>query len=171
MKAIYFLLLLFTVNSFAQTATEKYNTYLKRFEYFDSRGNLTGYKQYNSYLNQWEYYENKHQGYEIKQPQSSIDVDLVQKTLSSKQSRYDYNLKRIQESINSSTLYLYASSKNKGYSYEESKRSVTEFEAYYVNKVRYGKYDLSYNSVADDLIGFLSKGALKIACDNFKDCN
>lgn len=45
MKIICIVLLLFTITSFAQTTTEKYNSYPKRYEYFDSRGNLTGYKQ------------------------------------------------------------------------------------------------------------------------------
>lgn len=109
--------------------------------------------------------------YQIQPAQSYVNLDLVQKTLSLKQVKYDSNLKRIKEAVDSSTMYIYACSKNKGYTYEEGKRSVTEFDVYYVNKVRYGGYDLSYDSVTDNLIAFLSKGAFKIACDNFKDCN
>ncbi|GAA3773234.1 hypothetical protein GCM10022423_29630 [Flavobacterium ginsengiterrae] len=56
-----------------------------------------GYKQYNTYKNQWEYYDNRtqSQGYQIQPAQSSVNLDLVQKTLSYKQSKYDVNLKRI----------------------------------------------------------------------------
>ncbi|GGE98264.1 hypothetical protein GCM10011518_04610 [Flavobacterium limi] len=134
---------------------------------------MTGYKQYNTLLNQWEYYDStgNSNGYQIQQPQSNINLDVVQKTLGSKQSKYNANLQRIKDEIQQSTMYIYACSKSKGYSYEEGKRSVTEFDVSYVDKIRYGKYDLSYDTVTNDLIAFLSKGALKIACDNFKDCN
>lgn len=168
MKIFYLFLLFYSFGSSAQTATEKYNSYLKRYEYFDSNGYMTGYKQYNTYRNQWEYYKTENQA---QQPTPSFDLELTRQVLSSKQKRYDYNNQRIQNEVKESVTFIYASSKMKGFTYEEGKRAVTEFDVYYVNKIRYGNYDLSYDSVADNLITFLAKGALKIACDNFKDCN
>lgn len=36
------------------SSTEKWNSTLKRYEYFDSNGKITGYKKYNNYNAQWE---------------------------------------------------------------------------------------------------------------------
>lgn len=162
--------LLTFMSCFGQNSTEKYNTYLRRYEYFDSNGNMTGYKQYNNYLNQWEYYKSEEQGYQIQQPSPLGDIELTRQVLSSKQKQYDTNLETIREVVRVSVAYIYSRAKAKGYSNEEAKRSATEFDVYYVNKVRYGKYDLSFDYVKNDLIIFLSNGAKKIACDNFKDC-
>ncbi|NDW11269.1 hypothetical protein [Dysgonomonas sp. 520] len=55
-----FLLLFLIVISYttlnAQSSTKKYNNILNRDEYFDSKGNMTGYDIYNSILGQWEHY-------------------------------------------------------------------------------------------------------------------
>lgn len=58
MKTKHLLLLLFFCTcAFSQTMTEKYNSILSRYEYFDSQGNLTGYKVYDSLFKEWKYYK------------------------------------------------------------------------------------------------------------------
>lgn len=48
-KLILTALTLLSISIYSQSATKKYNDYYKRYEYFDSRGNMTGYETYNSY--------------------------------------------------------------------------------------------------------------------------
>jgi hypothetical protein len=67
MKNKYLLLLLFFCTcAFSQTMTEKYNSILGRYEYFDGQGNLTGYKVYDSLFKEWKYYQVEVQSYERK---------------------------------------------------------------------------------------------------------
>lgn len=49
-------LFFFTILFSAQlpSSTEKWNSTLERYEFFDSNGEITGYKKYNSYKKQWE---------------------------------------------------------------------------------------------------------------------
>ena len=55
-KVILPLTLLLGVFCFSQTTTKKYNSFYSRYEYFDSKGNMTGYEKYNSFTKQWEYF-------------------------------------------------------------------------------------------------------------------
>lgn len=93
-----FILLLFLVafsTTFSQTYTEKYNSLLKRYEHFDSKGNLIGYKEWNSLLNQWEYHSAKTTKSNPIYSQDYIepyDFNLMNKVLTTKQRNYDYNL-------------------------------------------------------------------------------
>lgn len=168
MKIICIVLLLFTITSFAQTTTEKYNSYLKRYEYFDSRGTLIGYKQYNSYLNQWEYYKTGSGGYQIQQPQSSINIDLVQKTLNSKQSAYDNNVKSVQNTVkviyrNIDYLVLKVITddpKELDYKYANHIKSL--FETKCVKVVEQKSYDFSSSSTTNMVNDWLIKNSVNI---------
>lgn len=82
-----------SINTFAQTSTEKWNDLYKRYEYFDSNNRMTGYKQYNSIYQRWEYFDlkqnNNTEGYEIQQPTSSVNINLVNNVLTNLQRKYD----------------------------------------------------------------------------------
>ena len=55
---LFSLVLFVTTLSFGQT-TQKYNSILDRIEFYDSRGNLTGYAKENSILKRTEYYDER----------------------------------------------------------------------------------------------------------------
>lgn len=170
MKTIAFLILMFTLSTYAQTVTEKYNSYLKRYEYFDNRGQMTGYKQYNSYLKQWEYYDNKSQtqGYQIQQPQSSVDLNLAQKTLSKKQSSYDDNLKSIQNTVkiiyrNIDYLVLKVITNNpKELDYIYANHIKNLFETNCVKPIEQKGYDFSSNATTSTVNEWLVRNSISI---------
>lgn len=56
-KLIFLSALCFGSWVFSQSVTEQYNSLYKRYEYFDSNGNMIGYKTYNNLTKNWEYYE------------------------------------------------------------------------------------------------------------------
>lgn len=100
-KYLVLFLLAFTTSTIcvAQTYTEKYNSLYNRYEYFDSQGNLIGYKKWNSLYERWEYHEEKPQqsqrNYgEYVQP---YDMDLIYKALELKQRQYDQAIERARQ--------------------------------------------------------------------------
>lgn len=107
---------LFGTNCFSQSYKESYNDYLNRYEYHDGRNNLIGYKTYNSFLNQWEYYEVKDQNNSYKY-RNTQNINSINQVLASKQDKYDYNRKEIQDHIN----YLFELIQN-GYKNEKQKK-------------------------------------------------
>jgi len=94
MKLFITLLTLFvTTSCFSQNLVEKYNSLYERYEYYDSRNNLVGYKKYNSLRDSWEYYEVGASSYSGGyQPPQVLDYDLLYKALMYKQNQYDTNL-------------------------------------------------------------------------------
>lgn len=146
MRTVLLLLLVFTVNSFAQTSTEKYNSLMKRYEYFDNRGYMTGYKQYNNLLKQWEYFNSNnssYQGYQAQPPQPNVDLNLTREVLKSKQQRYDYNNQRLQDAVNAIFKTL------------PDHDSKIEFRNYVAKNINGSSNDLSYDSVTNQLINNL----------------
>ncbi len=165
-----FLLLVFILSlnfCFSQITTEKWNEYKKQYEYFDSNGNMTAYKVYNAYKKQWETYSVQSNTY---QPQPVINTELVQKTLTTLQAKYDANFARLQEQVKTCYIIIQGAAKIKGYSYDDGLKAVNFFKLNYIDKVSYGGYDLSSNATTEKLIDFLSDGSFKIACDYFKYC-
>jgi len=80
MKNILILILLFSFISVdAQRQTKKYNSLQDRYEYYNARGQMTGYEVYNSLQEQWEYYSVKTSRSSNKygEPQSTFDADLA----------------------------------------------------------------------------------------------
>ncbi len=85
--------------TFSQTYTEKYNSYLNRYELYDSSGQLIGYKKYNPYTKSYEIkYFNTQQGSSYIEP---IDTDFLMQAMLYKQKQYDTNLPKIQDKVNS----------------------------------------------------------------------
>ncbi len=112
MKKLFFLIsLLFATFYFCQTVSEKYNSITKRYEYFDSNGNMIGYKSYNSLSRQWEYYDLKNSQYRDVQSQNSrqpyqysapaqVDISPLGDAASVLQGRYDSNSQKIMNAVN-----------------------------------------------------------------------
>lgn len=87
---------------FSQSVVEKYNTIYNRYEYFDSQGNMIGYKGYNNLTRQWEYYDTKatqKQAYQYREP-AKVDLSSTFNAVSTLQNRYDNNTSRVQNTIN-----------------------------------------------------------------------
>lgn len=88
------LLLSFSI-SIAQTQTEKYNSYLERYEFFNAKGTMIGYKKYNSYLKQWEYTDlnssNSSSSYYDNIPVYEPNYELINQVLAKKEANYMSN--------------------------------------------------------------------------------
>lgn len=107
MKSILLFTVLFCINiSFSQSTTEKYNSLMERYEYFDNNGTMIGYKKYNSLMEQWEYYplnsktntNSRYTNSDYIDPYKGTN-DLIYKGLEMKQNKYDYNRKLIADKI------------------------------------------------------------------------
>lgn len=93
MKRFVLLLFLFcTMFSFAQSFSEKYNSILGRYEYYNSQGSLIGYKSYDSVNRQWNYTDITVKNSNVS---SSINLPLIQQVMESRQSQYNTNSKSI----------------------------------------------------------------------------
>ena len=88
--------LCFCLNGYSQTLTKKYNSLNNRYEYFDSQNVLIGYQFYDTLDKSWKYYEIPKKQNRYIYP---INTNLVNQALSAKQSRYDYNISKIDETI------------------------------------------------------------------------
>ena len=101
MKNILILIILFSFISVdAQKQTKKYNSLQDRYEYYNARGQMTGYEVYNSLQEQWEYYSVKTSSSSNRygEPVSTFDADLAFKVLQAKQQQYDnQKQKKIEE--------------------------------------------------------------------------
>lgn len=102
-KHLWCLFLLFCLNAnvYSQNYTEKYNSTRSRYEYFDSRGNLIGYKKYNSTSNRWEYtdLQNNSSRRRYSDPKSPYDWDLIERAMQHKQQAIDNNTNYIYDKI------------------------------------------------------------------------
>jgi len=102
------IIFLFVIGLQAQTASssKKWNDLYKRYEYFDSKGQMIGYEKWNNLYDKWEYFESRnyqqpntstYSNYEYKSP---YDIGLIERALAIKQQRYDQKYNNIQNKIN-----------------------------------------------------------------------
>ncbi|WP_026978443.1 hypothetical protein [Flavobacterium tegetincola] len=176
MKIYYLLFLLFTTNSFSQSVTEKWNNLNNRYEYFDSYGNMKGYKKYNSVKKQWEYYDLNNSNKYV--PPELGNIELARSVLKSRQTKYDANYKRIKETASSAYKYFqdYIASSIKEYNEEKnsdksSKLWMNMFIRYhrdYDDVAKNNGYDYSSMSTTNNVIDWLNKGAEYIAKDEIQ---
>lgn len=79
---------------FSQTVTKKYNSIDRRYEYFDSNGNMTGYEFYNNLSRQWEYYSlnnsQQRKPYQYRDPMQ-VDISSTINAATILQNRYNSN--------------------------------------------------------------------------------
>lgn len=117
MKNLIIILIVLVANSaMGQTQTEKYNSILNRYEFFDGQ-KMIGYKVYNSILDQWEYTDltkndnvnddQPHQSpYRHLQPIQTFNETAVYKTLAIKEERHENNVAQIQQLVNDLSFKL-----------------------------------------------------------------
>ena len=91
------------VITFSQTPNliEKWNSAYERYDLINSNGTTIAYTKYNSLYERWEtyYLKSDNSGYEIQQPQQSVNVELVRKTLATLQAKYDSNLSKLKNKV------------------------------------------------------------------------
>lgn len=94
-KVIFSVFMLFGVFCFSQNVSKKFNSVYKRYEYFDSSGNMIGYEKYNNVLKQYEYYStNNSQSPQTRQPTQyrspqQLDISNLGNAMTIKQNRYN----------------------------------------------------------------------------------
>lgn len=151
MKTLLFFLF-FSISCFSQNLTEKWNSYLNRYEYYNSNSQLIGYKVYNSYTRTWEYYDTKQtQSQVVRQDEN---FELWANVLASKQQKYDSNRKQIQMTVDA----IYKRIPELGYPNDFSNNVLEEFETNYIDKLNSSNYDLSDNNKATEIINWLYSG-------------
>ncbi|RWX00881.1 hypothetical protein [Flavobacterium cerinum] len=147
-------LLLYSV-SFAQTLTEKWNSYNKQYEYFNSNNQMIGYKKYDSYTKSWLYYDVKPQVYE---PKSNINLELTQQVLASKQQRYNYNKSLVQNAVNE----MYKVIDETESSQESAKAIKSILNRDYISKLNSMQIDFSNDVTTDNIVSWLWDGFKKV---------
>lgn len=155
-------MLFFCTCAFSQTMTEKYNSYLNRYEYFDSSGNLTGYKTYNSYLGVWEYFKENTNTYNKKpiqyaKPPTDDNFALLQQVANQKQNSYNINHKKVDDVL-SRIQYVISSEANT----DLKRRLQNRFNLEILNVLNKREYDYSSNSLTDNVIGWIYNVSAKI---------
>lgn len=162
--------ILFTYQfSLAQTSTEKWNSLYNRYETFDSNGNMISYKVWNSIHQRWETYTGSSQntGYVPNKKRTDDNFELLKTTMESKQSKYNYNKQRILKYISDTRDLLNSSNLHSDLVNSIANR----FNAEYLKPYYNNSYDLSYDSVTQNVINWLSNGFDKIVTeegDKFK---
>ena len=153
-KSFFAILFLVSIISFSQTQTKRYNSMTKRYEYFDSRGNMIGYEFYNKMTRQWEYYENQSQNSE---PQS-LDISNLGNATTILQGRYDSNTAYVQQEINKMMQSVY----NLDISDEKKSKIIQTFKNFPLNSVNSQTINYSSLSKANDVLNYLNDSLRKI---------
>nr|WP_314834564.1 hypothetical protein [uncultured Flavobacterium sp.] len=163
MKTKYLLFFLFfSICTYSQTMTEKYNSYLNRYEYFDSSGNLTGYKTYNSYLGVWEYFNENTNTYNKKpiqyaKPPTDDNFALLQQVANQKQNSYNSNLQLVKNAISNINSRM-----DKDFDMILSNKMKNQFFNEYVKKLNYQKNDYSSSATTQNVINWLNSSYIEM---------
>lgn len=154
--------MLYSSAGLAQTITEKYNTLNHRYEYFDGNGNMIGHKTYDNLRDEWVYTTVP------QQPNSTyiepINLELVEKALSTKQSKYDANVEKINNAVIDMRNKLTFSS----FSKETIEKIKKRFNSEYMDVMYSKKYDYSNNNTTRQIINWLYQGFDKIVIEETK---
>lgn len=173
-KIIIIIFLLFTSFTFSQTPNliEKWNSAYERYDLINSNGTTIAYTKYNSLYERWEtyYLKSDNSGYEIQQPQQSVNVELVRKTLATLQAKYDSNLSKLKnkvEQIDKNIDYLILEYWKDGrapesldYTYANHLKYL--FNKNYVKVIEMKGYDYSSNSTTESIIKFFENGSIEL---------
>jgi hypothetical protein len=153
MKKIFFcfLFLFLFISVYSQTYTEKYNSLNNRYEFFNSSGSMIGYKFYNSLNQRWETYMTNTS--DNSTPiQNQFNPNLAIKALSIRQGKYDTNLARVNEFIESLKTRLY----NSTFDATTVQNIRFRFNSEFTSQV--SKYDLSSSATTQKVIQWLDEG-------------
>lgn len=145
---------------YSQNSSEKWNSYLGRYEYFNGSGYMTGYKEYNKLTGSWDYYTVNQKPRNIyNKVVSPVNETLVREVMASKQARYDANYQRVQNTISD------IQAKIQNFDIEEERIKIIDkrFRIEYVEGLNNSKsYDLSNNNIARQIVNWLYTGYNKI---------
>ncbi|MEE1961187.1 hypothetical protein V1387_00730 [Allomuricauda taeanensis] len=143
-------LLLFGSYCFSQDYTKKYNSYLERYEFYNSQGTLIGYQTYNPYLKQWEYTDAIKSTNSQYTYQNTQDLDLIDRVLSSKESRFDSNVQKVQNKIDylHGLLLNIRDPETRKYAANRFSKAVSNFSSNYPN------LDYSNNDTANQVMNY-----------------
>ncbi len=149
-------MLFFCVCAYSQTMTEKYNSILGRYEYFDSQGNMTGYKEYDSLFKEWKYYKVDSQVYERKPIQYATapkdsNIDLLYNIASQKNNSYNSNMQLVKNAISNINSRM-----DEDLGRILSNKLKNQFFNEYVKKLNYQKIDYSSNATTQNVINWLN---------------
>lgn len=143
---------------FSQSLTKKYNSMNRRYEYFDSRGNMMGYEFYNTMTKQWEYYENK-------QKSTYQNSDPIQPTISSLgyaastlQNRYDNNTSYLQQQVSSMIKSVY----DLDITDDEKTKIISRFQNEPLQYVNNQTFNYSNSNETNKVLNYLSESLNKI---------
>lgn len=130
----------------------------RRYEYFDSSGNMIGYELYNSMTRQWEYYENKQrQSYQYRDPQQ-LDISSLGNAASTLQSRYNNNTSYVQQQVSSMIQSVYDSDLTD----EEITKIINKFQNEPLRSVNSQTINYSSLSETNRVLNYLSDSLNKI---------
>jgi hypothetical protein len=172
MKTKYLVLMLFfSFCAYSQTMTEKYNSILSRYEYFDGQGNLTGYKVYDSLFKEWKYYQVEVQSYErkpIQYAKSPTDDNfaLLQQVANQKQNSYNSNHKRIEDYLSKIQINIYEIE-----NLEIRAKTQKRYDSEIVDVINNKGYDLSSNALTQQVLDFIYNKSNAIKVEEFKKYN
>jgi hypothetical protein len=165
MKTI--ILLLFTAVCFSQT----YNDQLKRYEYRDAYGTLTGYKTYDPYQRVWVYIKveptnNRYAKLDYGHAIDASAIDLQGQVATIKQARYDANQQKVQDAVNTCRDYLRNVQNNNSIRTKMLQRFKAECLDV-LNQYK-GNYDMSKTADTNYLVNWLTNTTDKIVAEEVK---
>lgn len=150
-KYICLLFILFQAFLYCQTISETWSDLYSRYEYRDSNGNLVGYKKYNTLNQAWEY-TNLNQPKKNTNYVQPIDTDLVNHVLKSKQIRYDNNIYKVNEKMQSKINSI----RNSDLNYEAKAQILKKLQNYF-NLIYKSNLDYSSTNVTIDVLNKIDK--------------
>ncbi len=149
MKKIFLFLLISSFSfSYSQSYTEKYNDLYNRYEYFNNRGKMIGYKYYDNLYRVWKY-----KGLSNNSENSYVDPingDRVEDVLEAKENKYNVNTEKIRVAIRDIQNKINEMDMSE---YERNKKQM-ELE----NKLKYinsKKIDYSNNNTTAQILNYL----------------
>lgn len=158
--------LLFSIMILNAQTTERWSQAYNRYEYYDSRGNLIGYKKKDIY-GQWQYFDlrtsnNQSNSYKYPEYQNPYDTGLIERALSQRQQAFDQKVQNIQNKINSISeiiLYIY---KNCDPSKKESDKMTYYLDE--MGKLNTNMVDTNYSNIMNWL-NRVEKDVESFICD------
>lgn len=96
----------------------------RRYEYFDSKGNMTGYEFYNTMTRQWEYYELSQRNSTQYRDPLQFNISSLGNATSTLQNRYNNNTSYLQQEVSAMVQSVY----NLDLTNEEKTKIINKFQ-------------------------------------------
>ncbi|MFC6268000.1 hypothetical protein [Frigoriflavimonas asaccharolytica] len=155
-KYISLIFVFLSILFFSQTQTKRYNSMTKKYEYFNSKGQMIGYEYYNNMTRQWEYYEMNSQN-NYNEP-AKLDLTSTFNAASTLQGRYDNNTAYVQKEVQKMIQSVY----NFDIPDSQKQEIVKNFKDVPLKSVNSQAINYSSLSQANDVLNYLSNSLNKI---------